>query len=165
VRSAGSHANAGFGRAVSPGGLIALSFGVVRAFPKAMNGLHSNTDIGNRSQIYLKSVCLLLPALILWELVCFKCVPILAVISQRAGPLSGNAEGFWNFSMFFVRHGSAVFATIVGVFVLFELFGRAWSRHRRGVVAGVAWLLNLIVICSLASLVTLAVIVFPSLLK
>jgi hypothetical protein len=130
-----------------------------------MNTLASGANVEPRWKTYLKGVGFLLPAIILWEAVCFKCVPILVNMLQNSGSHLGSAEGFWSFSLFFVRYGFSILAAILVVFVLFELFSRAWKPYRRSVVGGVVWLLNSIVICGLASLFTVTLIVFPSLLK
>ena len=125
----------------------------------------SDTNFEPRSKTYVKGMGFLLPALVLWGAVCFKCVPILVDIVENSGSHLGQAEGFWNFSMFMVRHGFSIFAAIVVIFILFELFSRPWERYRRSAVGGVVWLLNSIVICGLASLFTVTLIVFPNLLK
>lgn len=124
-----------------------------------------SADVEPRWRTYLKGVVFLLPALILWEAVNLKCVPILVNIWRNSGHYRGSAEGWWNFCMFFVRHGFSILATIAVAFVVFELFGRAWTHYRRSVVGGVVWSLNFIVICGLAALFTLTLVVFPSLLK
>src|SRR5262245_54050605 len=125
----------------------------------------SDTNFEPRSKTYLKGIGFLLPGLVLWGAVCFKCVPILVDIIQNSRSHLGHAEGFWNFSIFMVRHGFSIFTAIVVIFVLFELFSRRWERYRRSAVGGVVWLLNSIVICGLASLFTVTLIVFPNLLK
>jgi len=130
-----------------------------------MNTLSSDASVEPRWKTYLKGAVFLLPALIFWEVVCFKCVPILVTIVQNSGSHLGRAEGFWNFSMFIVRHGFSILAAIIVVFAIFELFSRAGKRYRRSAVGGVVWLLNSIVICGLASLFTVTLIVFPNLLK
>lgn len=130
-----------------------------------MNTLSSDADLEPPWKTYLKGVVFLLPAVILWEAVSVKCVPILVNIWENSEPYKGSAEVFWNFSMFFVRYGFSILAAMIVVFVLFELFSRAWTHYRRSVVGGVVWLLNFIVICGLAALFTLTLIVFPGLLK
>jgi len=64
-----------------------------------------NVDVELRWKTYLKGVVFLLPALILWEAVSLKCVPILVNIWRNSGHHRENAENFWNFSMFFVHYG------------------------------------------------------------
>ena len=126
---------------------------------------HSSTEVEARWKTYLKGVLLLSPAIILWEAVRVKCVPILVNICQNSEPYKGSAEVFWNCSMFFVRYGFLILATTIAIFVLLELFSKAWKQYRRSVVGGVVWLWNLIVICGLAALFTVTLIVFPGLLK
>src|SRR5262245_11580793 len=116
-----------------------------------MNTLSPDASVEPRWKTYLKGAGFLLPALILWEVVCSKCVPILVTIVENSGSGLGSAEGFWNFSMFFVRHGPSILAATILAFIIFELFSRAGNRYRRRAVGGVAWLLNSIVICGLAS--------------
>src|SRR5688500_11514342 len=130
-----------------------------------MNTLSSVGNVEPQWRTYLKGVGFLLPAIILWEAVCFICVPVLVTIVQNSGAKLGHAEGFWNFSMFVVRFGFSMIASIAVGFVLLELFSRAWEPYRRSAVGGVVWLLNCIVICGLASLFTVTLIVFPNLLK
>ena len=124
-----------------------------------------NIDVEPRWKTYLKGAVFLLPALILWEAVSLKCVPILVNIWRNSGHYRENAESFWNFSIFFVHYGFSILAAIIVVFGLFELFSRSWTQNRQRVVGGVVWLLNFVVICGLASLFTLTLIVFPSLRK
>jgi type II secretory pathway component PulF len=130
-----------------------------------LNTLASDANVEPGWKTYLKGAGFLLPALIFWEVVCFKCVPILVAIVQNSGARLGSAEGFWNFSMFVVRHGLLIFAALIVAFVVFELFSRAGNRYRRRAVGGAVWLLNSIVICGLAALFTVTLIVFPNLLK
>ena len=130
-----------------------------------MNARSSATNLEPRWETYLKAVVFLLPALVLWELVCVKCVPILVNICQNAGPIAGSAKGFWQFSMFLVQYGFTILAALLVVFVLLESFSLKWAHYRRRAVSGAVWLLNSIVICGLAALFTLTLIVFPNLLK
>ena len=129
------------------------------------NTLSSGAIVEPSWKTYLKAVGFLFPTLILWEAVCFKGVPILVNILQNSGSRLGRAEGFWSFSMFFVDNGFAIVAAIIATFVFFELFSRTWKPYRQVAVGVVVWVLNSIVICSLVSLFTVTLIVFPSLVK
>jgi hypothetical protein len=130
-----------------------------------MNTLSSETTLEPCWITYLKAVVFLSPAVIIWEAVSARCVPIFVNIFQNFAPHLGNVGWYWNLSMFLVRHGFSILAAIIVIFALLELFSHAWAHYRRGVVGAVVWLLNCTVIFGLASFFALALIVFPRLLK
>jgi hypothetical protein len=130
-----------------------------------MTTFSSNEQLESRLKTYCKAAGFSFPAIILWTAVCFKCVPVLASMFESSALSPGSATGFWSFSMFFVRHGFSMLTASIAIVVLLELFSRAWKNYRRPTVGVMVWLLNSIVICALASLFTVTVIVFPSLLK
>ena len=127
--------------------------------------MNTNTSLEPRQKTYLKAALFLLPALVFWEAVRAKCVPILANMWQHSEPHSDTAERFWNLSSFLVNYGFQVLALFLGIFLLLELFSRAWAPYRRGAVGAVVWLTNFTVIGGLAALLTLTLIEFPRFLK
>jgi hypothetical protein len=115
-----------------------------------------------RWKTYSSALIFLLPAMLLWEVVRAKCVPILISIVQNLGTNKGSAEPFWKFSMFLVDYGWSICLAVVVMCCLLELTSQGWARYRRNGVGGLVWVLNCAVISGLAALFTLTLIVFPA---
>src|SRR5262245_47018739 len=103
-------------------------------------------------QSWLKTICFLLPALVVWQFAAVSLFPKLQLVWRDGGAVGSNLQWLEDLLGFWMRNGGWICALLFAGLLLLEFTSRSWSRYRRVVLGSLALLTNTAIMTSLAAM-------------
>jgi hypothetical protein len=137
-----------------------------------MNTNANPSNLEARWATYVKAVAFIFPAAFLWLFTVVFVLPKVNQLCQAAGtrvfdftnaPAIFRGSGVIGQAMIFLTsHGLLIGGTVILAFVLLERYFRQWPRYRRQAIGLGVFLLNAVVLLSLALMIVSMVVAAPN---